>query len=344
MDRRRFVKLAGMASVAATTGLAGCNGGGGDDGTEDGGNGDVSGGETARYSDWITEESVASGQLLAVSLDTAALQEVGQDQETTAEGSTELQEDALAMTPVSYLFAGALTAGFGVNGLGLGDFLSEGSPTEKVHVAGGGIIFEGAYDANEVGTSVENAGASEAGAYSGYTLYTKESQQGNTTVAVGSDTIIVVNESPGKGVTDTESRAKHLVDATNGDATSYSDAESAFGDLMDALPNRAIMGVTYSSDGGALESQNNSSGSFGDYTTLPDTDLEGNVLGYANSADVTSDSMTSSVALRYENEEEVDDKSTIESALGNKADDRSINIDGPLVVVEASYETTPSTE
>lgn len=338
MDRRQFVKLAGIASVATTGALAGCQGGG--NGTENGDNGNGSvGGSSAGYNTWLTEDADSSGSVTAISLDADALSELQSDDQTTSENNEQVQQDALASTPISYLLAASLAVGFGTADLGLSNVSGENSSAETQHVLSGGFVFEGSFDTDEIGSSVQSAVGGEPTEYGGYTLYEQSESGSSRTVAISEDTI-VASTTNSDSVTDPASRARAIIDTGNGDADSYSDTEPPFNQLSTALPSQMIMGTAYSPDGGALESS--SEDSFGDFTTIGDTDLSGNALGVAASADFSSESLTPSVAIRYESESEVDDRSTIESALGSQASNRTVSIDGPLVVVSGEYSAQPS--
>ncbi len=346
MDRREFVKLAGMASVAATGGLAGCQSGGdepGDeteDGTPDGqpdGNDGPSGGSTARYNDWVYADANADREMFAVSLDWESIPNFD-DSQSTPSGNDALQSDVLATTPMGFLVVGALTVGFGLAQTGVDSAVQDegDGPTEFVHVASGGIVLEGSYDVDTLAQSVEGAGASEAEEYNGYTIY--ENDTTGTVVGLSGETVITVRSSS-DGVSDPMARVKGLVDAGAGNKTPLSQNAAAFADLVSALPNRAIMGTSYSTEARALNSTTDSGD--GSQTGFSQTDLDGNINGIASSASLSQDSLTSSVAIRYESESEVNERSALEGAIGTEASDRSVTIDGPLVVIEGTYDTVP---
>jgi hypothetical protein len=343
MDRRQFVKLAGMASIVATGGLAGCqDGGNGDgDGTEDGtpDNDDgTGGGTTARYNDWVYADANADREMFAVSLDWQSIPDMDDGQATPQENEA-LQNDVLATTPVSFLFVGALSVGFGLAQTGVDSVVQEegDGPTEFVHVASGGIVLEGSYDEESLAQSVEEAGATEVEEYNGYTLY--ENDTSGAVIGLSSDTIITVQRSS-DGVSDPLARTKGLADAGAGDKTPLSLNVAAFADLMTALPNRAIMGTSYSSEARPLNSTPDSGE--GDRTGFSQTNLDGNINGIASSASLSEESMTSSLAIRYESESEVNDRAALEAAIGTEASDRSVTIDGSLVVIEGTYSTVPN--
>jgi len=342
VERREYIKLAGMASVAATAGLAGCSddeGSGGDgDGTEDGtpenGNGDASAGALARYDQWVYADASEAAETTAISVD---LTQVAED-ESEEEGGDETQ-DPLATTPLGFLFIAGFAAGFGTFGTGLDGFAEEESGTEQFHIASGGVIFEGNYDASSLTTDVEDAGGTEQESYGGYTLYYNDSGQNPNAVALSDDVVILVSDSDDDEVDDPLARVKDLVDTGNGDKTLLSEESDRFADLASALPDRGVMGVAFSEEAEAL----NEGESGDDFAFFGDTDLSGRGNGLATSADFNDDrSLDSSLALRYENESEVDDREDIESAIGTDADEQSVSIDGPLVVVEGSYEEVPS--
>lgn len=343
MERREFVKCAGMASVAASVGLAGCSDGGDGGGDEDTG-GSVTAGERARYNQWVTEDTYNGEELFAISLNIAALPDEDSEGTETSDGDSEEPEDPLAGLPLTFLLFGGLAAGLGTYGLGLEGLSEEDSGTEKIHIAGG-LVFEGDFDAGSLETSVEEAGATETEDYHGFTIYTDAGGDDETAIAISEGAVIVVSKDMADSVTDTLPRAKVIADASFGEATPLSEERSVVEDLMTALPNRPVMGVAYSDEAKPLneedESDDGGTGSRDDSTTFADTDLSGRANGLAASADLTGDSLTSSVALRYESEGEVDDRSDIEDAIGNDANDRVVDTDGPLVVVEGSYDEVP---
>lgn len=338
MERRKFVKMAGMASVAATTGMAGCQGDG--NGTEDGsptGNGTLSGGGAARYNPWVLADAADGSEAFAISIDWQANTAMG-DGEQTATEDPELQNDVLAVTPMSWLVFAAFAVGFGLSQLGLGDATKEEGPTEYVHIASGGTIFEGSYDTDSYGDSVEQAGASEVEDYNGYTLYEMSGTQ-NAVIGLSSETLVVVQASS-DGVSDPMARAKALIDADAGNAALLSDEAEPFDDIVNALPNRDVMGGVYSSE---AEPLNKSTGdSEGGQTGFAQTDLDGEVNALATSADISQDGMTSAIALRYASESEVNAKADIEAAIGGMASNQSVTIDGTLVVIEGEYDAIPS--
>lgn len=337
MDRRTFVKVAGMASVAATAGMAGCQGGGDDGSTDDSpSDGSISGGATARYNQWLYADAVEGSESFAVSLDweTASNQ---QSSQSTASSDESLRDDALAITPISWLFVGALSVGFGLSQLGLNSAVEEGGPTEYVHVASGGIIIEGSYDTESLATSIEQAGASQVEEYNGYTLYQQSGTQG-TAIGLSSETVVVVQGS-GENVSDPLARVKGIIDAGAGERTLLSEDSESFNDVANALPNRSVMGAAHRPE---PEPLNSSSGEEGGDTGLSQTDLDGEVDAIATSADVSQGSMTSAMAIRYTSEGEVNAKADIEAAIGSQASNQSVTIDGPLVVIEGEYDALPS--
>ncbi len=362
MDRRRFVKLAGTASVATAAGLAGCSDDGGtsennsDDDTEgtptpdgtpegtpddgqdeqDGQNsqgGDPTPGERARYDSWILQDAYGSGPIdFAVSLDIAALSAVGE-----AEEDTDPPDDALAVTPLSFFGLGSNLA-TGVLGIPRsGSDQDTDQPTEYLHVASNSVIMEGNYDADATATAIEDQGATESEQYGDFTFYTIDGQNGTSVIGITSDTVIVAGAS---GESSPTEQARLLADANNAEATTYSAGVGEFDELMTALPDRTIMGVSYDPEGNVLEG---TGGGQSELEFIEETELGPNVLGYATSATLESSGIaTSSVALRYESADDVDDRSTIESALGAEADVQTIAIDGPLVVVEGEFATPAS--
>lgn len=336
MDRRQFVKMAGMASVAATGGLAGCQGG--DDGTEDGTpSGSTSGGVTARYNQWVYEGAMQGSEMFAVSLNWQSTSEI-QGSGQTPSSDQSLQDDVLAVTPITWLFAGALAVGLGLSQLGLNAAAQEGGPTEFVHIVSSGIVLEGSYDTDSLASSIEQAGGSESEEYNGYTIYENSGTNAGA-IALSSETIIVV-QSSSDGVSDPTARVKGIIDAESGSKTLLSESSDSFNDIVNALPNRSVMGGVYSEEAEALNSS--SDGQQGTQTGFSETDLDGMVNAIASSANVSQDGMTSAVAIRYTSESEVNARADIEAAVGHMGTNQSVTIDGPLVVVEAEYDSVPT--
>jgi len=344
MERRQYLKMAGMASVGASVGLAGCSDGGSSDGDGNGeAEAEVSAGVRARYDGWVSEGSGSSAQSFITSVDIAGLpdeqQPGGSGSETEEESSGPETEDPLATTSLGFLFISVLTAGFGTVGTGLGQIAEEDGGTEVFHVVGNSTIFEGSYDPGALGTSVEQAGGVETESYGGYTLYLNEGSQDETVIGVAEDAVVVTSGGEDGETADPLAAAKSLIDANNGDGSTFSDSNSEFDDLVTALPDRHVMGVIFTEEPRGF----NETGDDGSTGSFADTELSGLVHGVSSSGDFNADgSLTTSLAARYESEGEVDARGDIESAIGAEADEQTVNIDGPLAIVEGTYNETPS--
>lgn len=323
MDRREFVTAVGAAGVLASTSLAGCVGDVLDEvGVGGGGGGQVSEGETATYNDWVGPATTLSdGRVSVSSLGGAAL---GGDSDGNAEENDRVQDDPLAMVLLEW----AVQIGFisrGVETEGLTDPTADGAGTDRFHYVSGTRVLEGEYDTARLASAQENPDRVEE--YGDYTLYV----DGGTTVAVADETVLFAMEMS-NAVADATRRVEAHIDAAANDGARYAAEHEGFDDLQSALPNRGYSGIEFDPDGGVLEGESNT-----DWRQIEDTGLDPDVLGYAGSSAIDEDDLTASVAIRYPDADVVDDRETIESALGAEADERAIEIDGPLVIVEGEY-------
>lgn len=321
MDRRRFVTAAGTTGVLASTSLAGCLGGVLDQ-VGGGGGGAVSEGETATYNDWIgTGTTLSDGRVSVSSLGGAALDgDVGGN----GQENERVQDDPLATVMLEW----AVQIGFisrGVETEGLTDPTADGAGTDRFHYVSGTRVLEGEYDTARIASAHEDADRVEE--YGDYRLFV----DGGTTVAVSDETVLFAMEMS-NAVSDATTRVEAHIDAATGDGARYAAEHEGLDDLQSALPNRGYSGVEFDPDGGVLEGESNT-----DYRQIEDTELNPDVLGYAGSSTIEEDDLTASVALRYPSADAVDDRSTIESELGQEADERAIEIDGALVIVEGEY-------
>jgi hypothetical protein len=101
------------------------------------------------------------------------------------------------------------------------------------------------------------------------------------------------------------------------------------------------MSVSYDAAGGLFEGGAGESGGSFDLVSIADIELEGDATGVATSAQYTQDELTTGMAIQYASEDAVDSEADIRAALGEAADDRSVSIDGRLVVVEGTF-TNPN--
>jgi hypothetical protein len=320
MDRRQFVRATGTAGALATTSLAGCLGGVLNGVT--GGGSSVSEGESAAYNAWIGTSTTDGGGGIDVSSAAGATlrNDAGDGQE-----NQRIQDDALAMSVTEW----AVPIGWlsqALNPKGIAKPTADGSNTDRFTLVNGTRVFEGDYDTDAIRQTQErNASRSEE--YEGYTLYI----DGNATTAVSQDAVLYVSDEAA-GVEDATARIEATIDAATNERTRFAGEYEAYDELQSALPVRGYSGVEFDPDGGVLEGDSER-----DFTTLQDTDLDPDVLGFAGSASIEEDDLTVAVALRYPSADAVDDRGTIESELGQEADERAIEIDGPLVIVEGEY-------
>ncbi|SDE78244.1 hypothetical protein [Halorientalis regularis] len=320
MDRRQFVRAAGTAGTLATTSLAGCLGGVLNGVT--GGGGSVSEGEPAAYNAWIGASTTDGGGGIDVS---SASGSILRRDWGSAQENQRIQDDALAMSVTEW----AVPIGWlsqALNPEGIAKPTADGSNTDRFTLVNGTRVFEGDYDPAEI-RQIQERNANQSETYEGYTLYI----DGESTTAVSAEAVLYVSDGAA-GVDDATARIEATIDAATDERTRFAAEYEAYDELQSALPVRGYSGVEFDPDGGVLEGDSER-----EFTTLQDTDLDPDVLGFAGSASIDEDDMTASVALRYPSSDAVDDRETIESELGQEADKRAIEIDGPLVIAEGEY-------
>lgn len=336
MERRRFLQAAGVAGASAMTALAGCSslpGGGGGGGTPSG--------DRAGYDSWVG--TGISEPINAFTLDLEVYQTLqNQDEEETqTETSTSTQTDPLAGIPATYIFAAALGLGFGLAQTGLSSQIQAEGSAQRAHFVDNGIVLEGSFDAESVGSSVSGAGAQEAESYAGSTLYRNGSGSDALVVAVSGDAVVVVRG--GENVSDPMARTRRLLDANAGNTDRFRGESDDYDSLVTALPTRGIMAVAYNSEGGMFDGAGGGGGgSNSQLASFADLDLDGNAVGGATSASFSTERLESSIVILYESESEVDAKADIEAAVGGQAASSSVTIDGRMAYVEGTYED-PST-
>jgi len=325
VDRRRFIQLTGTASGVVTTALAGCSEIASNApvvGESPTGSASVTEGERASYSEWLGRGTTQPSGLMNVSsIGGSALTGDAGD---SGEENERIQDDALAMVLLEW----GLQAGFVVSEsttVGLPDPTAEDTDVDRAHWINGTRVMEGEFDPSRIASAQEDAGRVEDDG--DYTLYIDDEK----TLAVSREAVLWTRElSP--YISNTTGRAKAHIAAAASPESRYAAEHDAFADLQDALPNRGYSGVVFDPAGGVLEGESNT-----EYTQIEDTELESDVLGYTGSSTADESSLTASVAVRYPDADAVDDRETIESALGAEADERTIEIDGPVVIVEGAY-------
>lgn len=303
-----------------------------------GGGGGTPSGDRATYDSWVA--AGVSEPVNAFTLDLAVyrtLQNQDEETQTQTETSSNVGGDPLAGIPATYLFAAALGLGFGLAQTGLSSLVQEDGSAQRAHFVDNGIVLEGSFDAETVGSSVSGAGGQEADSNAGYTFYRSGSGSDGTVIAVSGDAVVVVRG--GQTVADPMARTRRLVDANGGNTDRFRSGSDDYDSLVTALPNRGIMGVAYRSDGGLFEIGGaGAGGGTSGLASFSDLDLSGNAVGGATSASFSTDQLDSTVAILYESESEVDAKADIEAALGGEASSSSVTIDGRMVYVEGTFE------
>jgi hypothetical protein len=282
----------------------------------------VSEGEQSTYNRW-------AGQGTARPNGTMDISSVSQSALAGESGDTSENERVSSDPLATVLAEWAVQVGFvsGEAGLvGLSDPSTSDTVTSRVHWVSGTRVFEGDYDPARVESAQQDA--TRLDDYHGYALYADD----GTTVAISEETVLWARElSP--FVSDATERVQAHIDAVGDEGARYATQHDGFADLQSALPIREYSGVVFDPDGGVLSGESNT-----EYAQIEDTDLASDVLGYAGSSTVDGTDLTASIAIRYPSADAVDDRETIESALGTEADRRGIEVDGPLVVVEGEYE------
>jgi hypothetical protein len=336
MDRRELLQSLGAASVAATTGLAGCSsitGGGG-----------VPDGDRAGFDSWTAASMITDSSVGGLTVDLEmfhSLEDEGTETATTTEAATTTgitESDPLAGIAASYVVAAAFGVGLGFFRTGLQSFVEEDGGGEFVHYPPVGAVVEGSFETDDVASEVEGADGTELESYEGYTIYEQGSSSSSTAIAVGDGVAVKADE--GEDVTDPVQSVKDLIDANAGDSESYSSTSEDYEALVTALPNEGVTGVQYDSEGGLFESdeENESeSGMEAGLSGFSDVDLEGDAVGAAVTTTFTETELEVMLAIQYASEGEVDDTSAVEDALGTEADSRSIDVDGKTLYVSGTY-------
>jgi len=371
MDRRRFIRRAGAATVLTTGALAGCSDDGGDGGTDggdggsDGGDGGTDGGDggsdggdggsdggdggmatptsslgsgsLAPYDAWATPAVFNSEPVNAFTVDTQALSETSSTSTPTPspQGTQGPVDPALGL-PLGFLFA-ATFSGFALAGFGLRQMDSEDGPAQRIHSAGSALVFEGSYDVDSVTSMVGESQASESGTYGGYTLFSTGEE--GSVLAVSGDSLITT----GSDASDPQAVVEAAVDAAAGNAPAYSADRPAYSDLAGALDSQQVTGLAYSPEGpinaGTPTPTPTPSmgGGGGDLFNIGDFRPDGDVRGYATGLSFDDEQATAQLAFRFTGADQVGDVDALASEVAPSASDASVASSGSLVLITATY-------
>lgn len=343
MNRRRFLQTTSITGTSPLIGVSGCIGSL-SDGNE------LPNGERAGYDSWVGSNAVEDGTIGTLTISTEVYQSL-QNEETdtstpTSTTDADTETDPLVGIPATYLVGALFGLGFGLSGAGVSGLIEEDGLAERAHLLTPGIVLEGSFDTDSVSSSVSNAGGESVDSYQDYTLFRQASGGTETAVAVSGDAIVVVNGSD--GTSNPAARLRKLLAVDAGEASRYRNESVDYDSLVTALPARGVMGISFDSNGGVLDSDDGSSAAGDSSSTglvgFGDLPLDGDAVGGATSASISSNKVTSAVVILYASKEDVDTRADIEAALGSQANSRSVSIDGRTVYVEGTYEELEATE
>lgn len=305
--------------------------------------GTVAGGERAFYDDWASPDTYSSEGFQAFTVEAGAGQSDSQTPTPTPtptpEG-TDTPIDPIFGFPTQFLVA-ALFSGFALANFNLGQIASDTGGTERIHAPGNSLVFQGSFDTDSLASRVGESDATESGTYEGYTLY--EMGSGEDAAALATSEDAVVHASVDEQVSDPRGVVEATIDAGAGNATRYGSENAAYEDLVTALPTEQIMGIAFK-PGGDVNTPTPTpapgEGGGSSFFEIRPFQLEGTVRGYASALSFPQEdatSVTARMAIRYASAGEVDDRTTIADQAAPNAADVSVTINGPLVVVAATY-------
>lgn len=325
MRRRSF--LAGAAGTTLSASIAGCTGflQSSDDSGDDG----------PPYDRFLPGNLIEAPMRFGATLDQAAVNEAG-DRALRPDASPEDHD------PLVYLTA-SLSQGVGIAGAvlageaGLSRLVEDGGPAERMHV-GGAYVLEGSYDTERIATDVEEAGFSATDSYQGFELYNTDDVE--PVVAFDDDFVAFGVDDETMDVSP-RTALEATIDTERGDRSRASEELPAFADLGTALPSLDFVGARYDGTGALFEPSEEEAepGSIQLVYGPGDVEIEGEALGYAAAFDATdAPETTFHLAIRFANAEAVDGTDAIREAVAPSAADATVSVEGPLAVVEGTYE------
>lgn len=324
MRRRRF--LAATAGTALGASLAGCSAllESSDGGTD---------GDGPPYDRFVPADLAETPIRVGATLDYAAVHEA-EDGALWPNASPE-DHDPLVYLPASLSHGVGIGGAFLADEAGLTRLVEEGGPTDRMHV-GGAQVLEGTYDAERIADDLEEAGFSEGESYRGFDIY--ESTAAEPVVAIEDDLVAFGIDDETVDVSPTDA-LEATIDTARGDRPRASEEVPACADLGEAAPTRDFVGVHYDGTGALFEPNEEDDSSIQIVYPPAGIGIEGEALGYAVAFDVTGEVETTfHLAIRYANADAVGGTDEIREAVAPSAADPSVSVDGPVAVVEATYE------
>jgi len=298
----------------------------------------VASGSTAPYDAWATPAVFSSETVQATTVELEALASAeSEGTPTPTQSGTQGPTDPVVGLALRFAI-GAAFSGFALASFGVGDAVSEGGPSERIHVVGNALVFEGSYDVDSLGSTIEESQGSESGTYDGYTLYSSGSED-EPALAVSGDSLVTVASE----VEDAQAVVEAAIDAKAGDAPAYSAEQDAYADLTTVLDSREITGLAYSPDGPInagtpTPTPTPSAGGGSDFFDIGEFVPDGDVRGYAVGLSTTdSETGTAQIAFRFSDPSQVGDVDELASQVAPNAMDVSTTSAGAIVRVTATY-------
>jgi len=299
--------------------------------------GSIGAGSAAAYDAWATSGVFSGETVQASTVEMQALQSPSMGPTPTpTPGGTQGPIDPILGLPLVFSLTAAFS-GFALAGFGLSQMASEGGPTERIHVVGDAVVFEGSYDVESVTSTATGSQASESGSYGGHTLLS--SGQGSAMLAASENTLITT----GSEASDPQAVVEAAIDAAAGSATAYSAEHDAYADLASVLDAHPITGLAFSPEGpinaGTPTPTPTPSmgGGSSDFLNMSDFNPEGAIHGYASGLSSVEGEATAQIAFRYASSSEVGDTDALASGVAPSSNDVSVASSGSLVLVTAGY-------
>lgn len=338
VSRRRLLQLGGAAGLAAT---AGCSGILGDDGDTD----------VPEYASYVTvteAEDTDGEQAFAAYLDIAALNALPDSDQSAGGGQNDdLPEDPMLALPLSGAFLIAFLGAFTLSPLGFGSVFDDTSesdgetPVDEMLLSGSGLVLLGEFDTEALDEQLTSQNDNtlaptleqidETGGYTIYGSASTESGSGNQTrYAVSAEEIFV-----GK-----QTELDRLISLAGGDRDPAHESFEKFGWLLSQAGHGDIAFSAYAPDQNLSNvgstDENSSSGTQGG---LAEFDAFESATGAASSLtfDDSGETLTAQFALTGE-DFSGGAREEIESTLGNRTSDASVEFDDNRVTAEATYE------
>jgi hypothetical protein len=326
--------------------------------------------EPPEYARWVPAESIDTDGAFFIYYDWSALEDFEDLEESLPDdhddiggyqpgGETPEGVDQLLLTPVFVGAFGALAIGFSLIPYEfVGDLISDISGEEMstddgmdsgpdigettgTLMTGDAVVFEGNFDVDAIAEAAENYEAVDE--RDDFTIY--EGTEGDFISVEGyafgaSEDAIVLSILEGEG----RSAVDTMLDTRAGDTDRMADrSDDAEWALGTAGHGHIAVGAW-----GDLESNTKGSDDEMDLESDPEdslADLEdlGETDGEVYSLAVSNEDLTGRMAAGYSDEEEMPERETVESQLGNTADERDISLDGTRLSVTGRWDISQST-